>query len=564
MKVLLYYTAKYSLSQVISILKQININMFTLLLALLFSAISLVSAHNNSSKHLIASSQLSIDASKMNIQPGDTVCIEAGLRKMLLISNIHGTAENYIVFQNCGGEVIIQNKDLSYGVCIDNSSYFRFTGTGVDSINYGIRILETMVGGSMGIKVGNKSTNYEIDHIEIANVGFAGIMAKTDPKSDLSTNRNTFTQYQSIFHDNYIHNTGGEGMYIGHSFYNGMLFTVDGKEITLFPCALKGVRVYNNRIDSTGWDGIQVGCATEDCEIFGNSVTNYGLSDESSQQSGIQINSGTTGKCYNNYIAEGTGNGMTIFGLGNNDIYNNIIHDAGFSGIFLDDRGTIPESSFNFFNNTIVSPKADGIRFYSVISKNNKFHNNIIINPGSIITYSKYSKQTPYINVGAKIGIDAIISNNFMDTNLDRIQFEDVSNNNFKLMSTSPAIEAGLDLSIYGVASDFEFKARPIGRNYDLGAYQRVSTTETRLNTNPITNFKVYPNPCNGKFEIAREGTEAVDVTIHNIEGKVIQTTKTTNNKNLKFDLSDLGLNGKYFVTISDKNGLSTRAIIIQ
>jgi hypothetical protein len=564
MKISTHNTANNSLIQIIDILKQIHINKFTLLFIIFVLYVSFANARNTNCKHVIAPEQTIIDASKMDVQPGDTVCIEASVKRMLLISNFHGTAENYIVFKNCGGEVIVKNNDLTYGICIDNSSYFRFTGAGVDGTNYGIRILETMIGGSMGIKVGNKSTNYEIDHIEIANVGFAGIMAKTDPKSDLSSNRDSFTQYQSIFHDNYIHNTGGEGIYIGHSFYNGMLSTVDGKEITLYPSALKGVRVFKNRIDSTGWDGIQVGSANEDCEIFGNSITNYGLSAEPSQQSGIQINPGTTGKCYNNYIANGTGNGMSVFGLGNNDIYNNIIQDAGYNGIFLDDRGTIAGSSFNFFNNTIVNPKADGIRFYSVLSKNNKFHNNIILNPGSLLTYSKYSKQNPYINIGAKTGIDAIISNNFMDSNFDKIQFEDVRNNNFKLMITSPAIEAGLDLSNFGVDSDFEFKARPIGRNYDLGAYQRVSATETKLETKPVANFAVFPNPCNGKFEISREETSTVNVTIHNILGKVVQTSKNSTDKNLKFDISGLASNGKYFVTISDENGSSTRTIIIQ
>jgi len=298
------------------------------------------------------------------------------------------------------------------------------------------------------------------------------------------------------------------------------------------------------------------------------------LSAISSQQSGIQIGGGTTGKCYNNYVANGTGNGMSIFGLGNNDIYNNIIINAGrtyfpndpakrIHGIFVDDRATISGSSFNFYNNTIVSPKTDGIRFSSVLSRNNRFINNIIINPGSLMFYSKYSKETPYINTGGKTGVDAVISNNFFDLNTEKIQFEDYYNNNFKLSETSPAIEAGLDLSNYGINFDFENNARPLGRSYDLGAYQRIANTETKLKSISTANYAVYPNPCNGKFQISRDETSNVNVTIYNISGKIVKTSKNNSDKNLQFDISDLASKGKYFVTLSDENGSSTITIVV-
>ena len=561
------------LHKVDALLKVSVINIFSFVFSLLMSFTSFICAQD--SNHLIAVNQLNVDASILNIQPGDTVCIQAGVRGLLRIANFHGTPEKYIVFKNFGGEVIIQGDDLQYGVSIVNSSYFRFTGTGIDSIKYGIRVMKTKVGGTMGIGISDRSTNYEIDHIEIANVGFAGIMAKTDPKNDLSTNRDNFTQYQSIFHDNYIHNTGGEGMYIGHSFYNGILSTSVGDEVTLLPSVLKGVRVYNNRVDSTGWDGIQVGSATEDCEIYGNSVTNYGVKNVSEQQSGIQLGGGTTGKCFNNYIANGSGNGISVFGLGNNDIYNNIILNAGrnnfpndptkrIHGIFVQDISTIPGSSFNFYNNTIINPKTDGIRFSSVLSKNNKFQNNIILNPGSFNTYSKYSKETSFINIGVKIGIDAVISNNFFDINSDKIKFEDEKNNNFKLLSNSPAIEAGLDLSNFGINCDFDNNARPIGRSFDIGAYQRISRIKTNLDSKSILNYNVYPNPSNGKFHISREESSNITISIHDIMGKVVKTSKNTTDKLLEFDITDIAANGKYFVTFNDEYASITKTIIIQ
>jgi len=561
------------LHKVDALLNVKGIRKITLIFSLFISLAGVISAQD--SNHIIAADQFNVDASKLNILPGDTVYLQASTKRMLIISNFHGTPENYIVFVNYGGEVIIQNDDMQYGICINNSSYFRLSGTGSKDITYGIKVMKTMAGGSMGLTIGNKSTNYEIDHLEIANVGFAGIMAKTDPKSDMTTNRDNFTQYESILHDNYIHNTGGEGMYIGHSFYNGIVSTNSaGQEVVLYPSVLKGVHIYNNRIDSTGWDGLQVGCATEDCEIYANKITNYGLSSESSQQSGLQINAGTTGKFFNNYISNGTGNGMTIFGLGNIDVYNNIILNSGYNnfptelknvhGIFVDDRGTISGSSFNFYNNTIVNPKADGIRFYSVLSKNNKFQNNIILNPGSINSYSKYSKQTPFVNIGAKTGIDAIISNNFFDINSTKIQFEDEKNYNFKLLSTSPALEAGLDLSNYGVDHDFDNNDRPIGRSYDLGAYQRKSNVKTKLDSKSVLNYNIYPNPSNGKFHISRDETSNINISIRDILGKVVKTSKNNTDKSLDIDITDLAANGKYFVTVNDEYASITKTIIIQ
>ncbi len=439
-------------------------------------------AQNCNCDHTITTEQLSIDGSSLNILPGDTICLEAGTKRYLRLVNFHGNVNKNIVFINCGGAVVIQNNDMTYGVKIGNSSYFRFTGTGDSSIPYGIKVLGTKLGAS-GVGVDDLSTNFEVDHLEVANTGFAGIMTKNDPQCDLSSNRDNFVQYQTIIHDNYIHDTGGEGLYIGHSFYSGYSTTCNGLQVTLMPHSLVGVRVYNNIVENSHWDGIQVGSATEDCEIYGNRVNNYGVDSEAGQNNGIQIGGGTTGKCYNNYIANGTGNGIIIMGLGNNDFYNNVIVNAGLNyfptdpakrvhGIFCDDRSTIPESSFNFYNNTIINPKTDGIRFMSTQSLNNKFYNNIIINPGSLGSYSPYSKETSYINVGTKTGISSIQSNNYFYKNMSNVLFLDTLTNNYRLTSASPAIDAGLNLADYGINTDFDSISRPYGSNFDIGAFE--------------------------------------------------------------------------------------------
>lgn len=478
-----------------------------LLIGILFFCSIALYAQECNCNHTITLQQNYIDGAKMNIQPGDTVCIESGARTSLKLINFHGSADRYIVFRNCGGAVEVRNNTLNYGISIENSSYFRFTGTGNKLNPYGFRILGTKSGAS-GLSVGNLSTNFEIDHIEIANTGFAGIFSKTDPVCDLSKNRGNFTQYQSFYHDNYIHNTAGEGMYIGHSFYSGVTTTCGGDTVVLYPCELKGVRVYNNVVDSAGWDGIQVGCATEDCEIYGNRVTNYGVAGISAQHTGIQVGGGTTGKCYNNKIMNGSGTGIAVFGIGNNDIYNNIVVNAGYNyypndstiriyGIYCDDRETIPGSSFNFYNNTIINSKSDGIRFTSIASRSNRFYNNIIIHPGSLLSYRKIPKQSPYINVGAKNGVDAIISNNYFYKDASQILFADTLNYDYHLTRNSPAVDAGIDLSNYGINIDHDFLTRPLGNGFDIGAYEfqpykaiHISAEQTNADA---TNLNVLP-----------------------------------------------------------------------
>ncbi|MFZ4414759.1 MAG: right-handed parallel beta-helix repeat-containing protein [Bacteroidales bacterium] len=436
-------------------------------------------AQNSYHSYTIPTEQLTVDGNSLNAKPGDTIWLEAGAKRYLKLINFHGDSCRNIIFLNQGGSVVVKNMDGPFGIKISNSSFFRFSGTGIDSIHYGIKVSGTKHGCN-GIIVEGRSTNFELDHLEVSNTGFAGIMTKSEPRCDLSCNLGNFIQYNTILHDNYIHDTGGEGFYIGHSFYNGWHTMCNGHADTLFPHLLIGVKIYNNIVEHTHWDGIQLGCGFKDCEIYGNKVTNYGTDAINTQNNGIQM-SGSAGKCYNNYIANGTGNGILIFGLGDNYVYNNVIINAGLNyypteknkkvdGIYCDDRYTIPSYSYYFFNNTIISPKTDGIRFVCNKSDSNRFYNNIIVNPGSLGSYSSYSSENSFINFASKD--KGIQSNNYFSPNTKNLDFVDANNNNFRLLSTSVAIDKGKNLSSYGIIFDFDKHSRPSGGNFDIGAFE--------------------------------------------------------------------------------------------
>lgn len=321
------------------------------------------------------------DAKKAGVSAGDTICLQEGERKYLQIKNISGDSLNPVIIKSCGGRVVIQNSDFRYGLMINNSRYFRLTGISPED-SLSIKVLGTGPGAS-GVSVGDKSSNFEIDHLEIANAGFAGIMAKTDPRCDSSANRGIFLMRDVSIHDNYIHDVGGEGIYAGNSFYSGWTANKQCTGDTLYPHKITGIKIYRNIIENSGWDGLQLGCATEDAEISDNIIKNFGVADIEVQNNGIQVGEGTTGIVARNVVENGPGNGIIMLGLGNNLVFDNLISETKAAGIFCDDRVTIDSSVVAIFNNTFKNTGEYAVILYNEKTKNYIF-NNVILAEDSI------------------------------------------------------------------------------------------------------------------------------------------------------------------------------------
>lgn len=398
-----------------------------------------------------------IDGKALGLKPGSIIGLSSAIAYGTLeFHNIIGTKDQPIIITNCGGTVSIKATDKWHAVKTINSKYFRITGGSSPGV-YGIKIQ----GGEMGLKLDGLSTNFEVDHVEVSNPGFAGIMAKTDPGCDDATIRGNFTMYDVTLHDNYIHDTGGEGFYVGNSFWGGM-DRACGKRL---PHEIKGLKIYNNIVSNAGWEAIQVGCAIEGAEIYNNTIKNYGQANKLYQNNGIQIGSGTGGLVYNNFIKNGPGNGMIIMGIGDNVIYNNIIVDAGANGIFCDERFT-PGEGFKFINNTIINPNMDGIRLYAELVPMNTILNNIISNPGADNAYSVDESFVHLLNADVKVEM----SNNLFVKTLDKVQFVNPGEENYRLKPTSPAVNFGKDISAYKIPRDFYNTQRLKGFAYDVGA----------------------------------------------------------------------------------------------
>ncbi|WP_224998551.1 PA14 domain-containing protein [Cesiribacter sp. SM1] len=420
--------------------------------------------------YTISTSQGYIKASDVPaIKPGSTVCIKAGVRGRLKLMGFKGTAEQPITFINCGGKVIFDNTTQEGTFIFENSRYFRVTGSGDPAHKYGFLIRTAPKGSAMGVS----ESDFEIDHVEIADAGFAGIISKIDPTcTNNQYHRANFTMRNVSIHDNYIHDTYGEGMYIGSTSYGGKSSSCG----TLYPHVIEGLRIYNNRIENTGADGLQVSSATKDVAVYNNTIYRYGQDPfQSSQINGLMIGGGSTGKYYNNSVIEGKGMGICSFGIADLYLYNNLVVRSGGDGIFIDERTPIlPNSGNHVHNNTVVSSGKYSIRMLSRNSVGNTFYNNLMVAPGTLTATSTGSYN--YLNI-VHSDIKYVQSNNVNAATVKDAYFVDAATGNYQLQQTSPAIDKGKTLTYFNF--DFKGTSRPQGSSYDAGAFEFSGSVRT-------------------------------------------------------------------------------------
>ncbi len=511
--------------------------------SLICNVFTFSNAQNIFCDHEISNDQQLFDGISNNVLPGDTICVLAGNRNYLELRNIQGSEGSPVTVINKGGVVLI-NSDWSYGIKLNDCSHTKFTGCGFDQIPYGFIIQEVTIGS--GISVDNKSTDIEIEKTEIGNVAIGGIYAKTEPDytgdCTFPAVRDSFTMYNTVIHDCYLHDIGNEGMYIGSSKYMGQSIYHCNDTVVL-PHVLVGVKVYDNILENTAWDAIQVSSAVSDCEIHDNIIINDSYAEYPHQMSGILIGGGSECDCYNNKIINGKGDGIDLLGLGGNKIYNNLIVNPGKDyhpndppmdyqkhGIWVGDIFTEPSKNFYFFNNTIISPRTSGIKLSNASITNNYVQNNIIMDPGA---YQEIGEDA-YICIGHP-SVHLIVDHNYLNTDTSLAQFVDPLNLIYDLKAKSPAVNTGIDLSGSGITFDLENRIRPFDKKFDIGAYEcqdssLLSIPINQTNTNDII-IKCFPNPFNKYLNInyiLKEDYYVV-VSLLNTFGKEIVTLLDNN-----------------------------------
>jgi hypothetical protein len=402
---------------------------------------------------------LTIDGTTLDVQPGDTICLDAVAKYggAFIFKNINGTDAKPVIITNCGGTVNLKVTDKAWNFKVAASKHFRVTGGDTEGY-YGIRMTGST---ATGFVVTDLSTDFEVDHLEVYGMGFAGIMAKMDPTCDDASVRPNYVMKNVLLHDNFVHDTEGEGFYIGSTSYGGK--DVDGCG-TRYPHTIEGIKIYNNHVLRSGYDGIQLSCATKDAAIFDNVIEDYATKNQLTQQTGIEIGDGSVANCYRNLISKGTGDGIACFGIGSNVIHDNMIVNAGQNGIFTDARSATNGDGVKVLHNTIINPGKTGISIYTSALPHNVCVNNIIVNPGF---YGQW-KNDAFIN--DKNNPLYLVSGNITTLKIDEVKFANSKKQNFRLQSSSPAIDGGADISSYEINVDFYKVNRKNGSAYDIGA----------------------------------------------------------------------------------------------
>lgn len=406
------------------------------------------------------------DGNDLGIKPGDVVCLAADMEyKSLKFVNIVGTPDNPVIIRNCGGQASVYSTG-SYGMKFHDSKDFKLTGNG-SADEYGIKVTTEK---GFFITMEHFTTDFEIARIEVAGAerygigernGFAAIGIKTSPYQDCELfsdpTRTAWIMRNISVHDNYLHDVGGEGIYMGHGMYAGRQESACSQ--VTYSHSIKGVRIYNNLIEDVGFDGMQIKNADEDVKVYNNIVRNYGTREHGAHNEGLFIGEGTVGRFYNNFIDTGTGTGCQIQGMGDLYIYNNIFANQGGYGIYAAHGSQVirkPDAPFNIFNNTIYNSGRMAYVFYNGDGGPKRFINNLVVKAPE---FTKNDATTEK-------------ENNVFTNDENSVNFGNAGLQNYRLGKGSIGIDTGVDLSAYGVQDDCEGVARPRGVSFDAGAYE--------------------------------------------------------------------------------------------
>ncbi len=216
----------------------------------------------------------------------------AGLRHFKLTGKYDPKAKN--------GNISYRGHDLGYaysqgkyGIFIDNKW-----------LNTSKFLLEITSKKIKGTESRQMSSDFELEYIESGNGGYSNI---------IKANNEQYISENIKIHDCYIHDTNGEGIYMGNTSIKG--------EQGIF----KNVEIYNNRILRTGLDALQVVQTAGESKIH-NNVLDGGMKWRSSfmdnQDFGASLSFVSGGvEFYNNIIING-GNALFQVFLEKENWYN--------------------------------------------------------------------------------------------------------------------------------------------------------------------------------------------------------------------------------------------------
>ncbi|MDT0622484.1 T9SS type A sorting domain-containing protein [Croceitalea vernalis] len=540
----------------------------------------------------------SIHSEDFNYEPGNIICIPSGTYAGIEFIGFKGSSDNPLTVTNCNGLVVI-NEALKSGITFRDSSFLRFTGTGSQSVEYGFRIEDITGPGSIGVEITDLSSDIELDHLDILNTDFAGIMAKSDANCNNldSWRSNGYVMKNINIHHNYIHHTGGEGIYLGSTQSN--LYTTntvcDGVEI--FDHWLENINVHDNILENIAWDGIQVNLSRKGGFIYNNSITNYGTENRAFQNFAMSIGTGEY-QIFNNQLInpeDGHGQGIQVLSaFSGTKLFNNLIINPNFHGIFIHNRNSFESSEVGYYvlNNTIIKPELSGIFYNTIITESNieshiglsqeevpsYFINNLIVSPGSNYELGETWKSNSenYFDFNKKITRDSIqkrIISNFTTMNIDDLCLASAENLDFRpAVNNSPIVDKGRDLRPLGIYLDHNNAPRFLGGGMDIGAFEFqnevlnfscYTRNDDVFQIDPLDSEQTiaYPNPAVENIQFYNSNYKITELTIYNTQGSLVFSS------NYRFgdaiDVSNFQ-KGTYLVSLQFEKETETIMVLIR
>ena len=521
------------------------------------------------------------NASTRGWKGGDTLNILAGNYSVIEIDSFGGDPCRDIVIRNLGGQVIV-NGPIRFGKDVH---YVKVIGNGSTNLKYGFKT---------SIFAFNRVNHFTMEKIEVGpNPGGVGIYGKQDPyATNPATVYPNYVNRKITINDNYVHNTEGEGMYIGNTAPDA-----DPYHGFIIPQRADSVTISNNIVDSTGWDGIQLSNARNGCLIFGNTVTNFGLRDIDAQRSGIISGGNTNTQVYNNSVSNGTGNGIEFFGYGDLGCYNNKISNVGttnktvngeesiFGNAYVNHVEINPMQHMIIHNNSFVNPRLRGaIRLYDNANalpadiSNNKFCFTIpppsnwqqlyftiypigYINVNNILSCT--AVPVPNIAPTANAGADIIItlpvnttplngSGTDPDGTIASYAWTKIAGPTAGTLNNAASAQTGLSNLVQGIYK-YELKVTD-----NLGAVGK-DTVQVTVNA-AIEELNVYPNPVKEILNVEIYSfikNEKISFILLNENGSKVYENNTVvlsgNMSVFKIDMSKLKA-GIYFLKVDYRN----------
>ncbi|MEM9556835.1 MAG: hypothetical protein AAGC60_21425 [Acidobacteriota bacterium] len=250
----------------------------------------------------------------------DRLYLPAGHWKFLRLGNLpQRTPGDELVITNHGGQVRVGGLGHYYNFVVGGGSHWILSGrsdpaSGIGDAafpghaegyahsrdRYGILIDDAFESeGESGLAVGGGATAYTIEFLEVREVGFAGLLLKTDDDGDAHMDDVTLR-------DLYIHDVGSEGIYLGS--------TQSAPQHKF-----RRLEIVNNRIVRTGTEALQVGQLADGSTIHHNVIA-FGAIDWKNPFQNFQDNNtqyatrGGDTSVHHNLVVGGASHFLILFG----------------------------------------------------------------------------------------------------------------------------------------------------------------------------------------------------------------------------------------------------------